>query len=119
MTPLWMPLSGWRVWSWRMLAGLFVLLCLGLAQTVAGAQTPLAQQPNIVLILTDDMAASDMRWDDARAMLYTKKLLVDRGMTFTNAFASYSWCCPSRATMLLGQYAHNHGVVSNGPPDGG
>jgi arylsulfatase A-like enzyme len=98
---------------------LVVFLSLGLSQTAAGAQVNPLQKPNIVLILTDDMAASDMRWDDARAMPYTKQLLARRGMTFTNAFASYSWCCPFRVTMLLGQYAHNHGVFANGPPHGG
>ena len=30
-----------------------------------------------------------------------------------NNFVNYSLCCPSRATFLTGQYAHNHGVLSN------
>jgi N-acetylglucosamine-6-sulfatase len=108
-----------RVWLRRGLASLFVFLGLGLAQTAAGVPAHPAQTPNVVLILTDDMAESDMRWDDAQAMPYTKQLLAERGMTFTNAFASYSWCCPFRASLFLGQYAHNHGVFSNGPPYGG
>ena len=119
MTISWLTVP--RLWArrWCVFIGLVVLLCLGLAQIGVGAQATPAPKPNIVLILTDDMATSDMRWDDARAMRYTKKLLANHGMTFTNAFASYSWCCPFRATMLLGQYAHNHEVFSNGPPDGG
>jgi arylsulfatase A-like enzyme len=114
-----MTLPRFRAWAWRRLTGLVVLLCLGLVQTAVGAPMHPTKTPNIVLILTDDMAASDLRWDDPQAMPSTKKLLAERGITFTNAFASYSWCCPFRATMLLGQYAHNHEVFSNGPPHGG
>ena len=32
---------------------------------------------------------------------------------FSSSFVSYSLCCPSRATFLTGQYAHNHGVKGN------
>jgi arylsulfatase A-like enzyme len=34
-------------------------------------------------------------------------------MRFDEAFVSYPMCCPSRATILRGQYAHNHGVWRN------
>jgi len=48
-----------------------------------------------------------------------RSLLIERGTTFENAFVTDSLCCPSRATILRGQYAHNHGVLSNEPPHGG
>jgi hypothetical protein len=49
----------------------------------------------------------------------TRALIGDRGTTFTRSFANYALCCPSRATLYTRQYAHNHGVLSNGPPSGG
>jgi arylsulfatase A-like enzyme len=76
-----------------------------------GTQTAAAQtaQPNIVYILTDDM-----RKDDLRFMPKTRALLKDKGMTFDNAFVSNALCCPSRATIMRGQYSHNTTVFTNG-----
>jgi N-acetylglucosamine-6-sulfatase len=67
-----------------------------------------ASQPNIVFILVDDM-----RKDDLRYMPKTKTLLQGEGMTFENAFVSNPICCPSRATIMRGQYAHNTQVWRN------
>jgi N-acetylglucosamine-6-sulfatase len=69
-----------------------------------------AATPNIILIQTDDQTASQLR---SAVMPETKRLLSRRGSTFTNYIATTSQCCPSRASLLTGQYAHNHGVTSN------
>jgi arylsulfatase A-like enzyme len=53
------------------------------------------------------------------SMPNVQSLLVKRGITLKNFFISLSLCCPSRATILRGQYAHNHGVHTNAPPTGG
>jgi arylsulfatase A-like enzyme len=64
--------------------------------------------------MTDDQTVESMR-----VMPNVKRLLADRGATFENSFVSFSLCCPSRATFLTGEYAHNHGVLSNQAPYGG
>jgi arylsulfatase A-like enzyme len=71
-------------------------------------------RPNIVVILTDDQ-----RWDTLWSMPNVRRLLVRHGVTFTNAFVSDSLCCPSRASILTGNYAHTTGVWDNHPPHGG
>jgi len=71
-------------------------------------------KPNIIMITTDDQTVRDMA-----VMPQTQGLVGAPGATFTNAFATYPLCCPSRATFLTGQYAHNHNVLGNTAPDGG
>jgi N-acetylglucosamine-6-sulfatase len=66
------------------------------------------KRPNVILIDTDDQNVEDMA-----VMSRTLNLLGSRGTTFRNSFVSFPLCCPSRATHLTGQYAHNHGVLSD------
>jgi len=73
-------------------------------------------RPNIILILTDDL---DAKPESIWRMPNLQRYLVDRGTTFDNAFVSDALCCPSRATILRGQYPHNHDVLTNKPPLGG
>jgi len=74
--------------------------------------------PNVVLILTDDLALDDVNEDSLEHMPNLKSLM-EAGTTFENAFVTNSLCCPSRATILRGQYSHNHGILHNQPPLGG
>jgi N-acetylglucosamine-6-sulfatase len=94
---------------------LFLLFGLGLppAQPEAGLAQP-QERTNIILVLTDDQDEESL----AR-MSKVQDRLVDKGTTFNNAFVTTPQCCPSRATFLRGQYAHNHGVLSGNPPVGG
>ncbi len=72
------------------------------------------KRPNVVVIMTDDQTVTDLQF-----MPKTKDLLQAKGTYFANNFVSFPLCCPSRATAVTGQYAHNHGVLNNVPPDGG
>jgi N-acetylglucosamine-6-sulfatase len=71
-------------------------------------------KPNVILFLTDDQALSDMR-----ALPAVRRRIGEPGTRFSRAFSQYPLCCPARATLLTGQYAHNHGVMGNVPPFGG
>jgi len=71
------------------------------------------------LILTDDLAVDDLNPNMLKHMPNLKSLLIDKGTIFDNAFVSNALCCPSRATILRGQYTHNHQILSNESPLGG
>jgi len=70
--------------------------------------------PNVVFILVDDATSTDFD-----AMPITQSLIADRGVKFTRNYSPLPVCCPARATILTGQYAHNHHVFSNTAPSGG
>ncbi|MBN1139968.1 MAG: sulfatase-like hydrolase/transferase, partial [Anaerolineae bacterium] len=71
-------------------------------------------QPNIVFILTDDLDAAAIQY-----MPKLKALITEQGVTLSNFFISMPLCCPSRATILRGQYGHNTEIMGNDLPFGG
>ena len=67
-----------------------------------------ASPPHIVVILLDDLDAGSVAY-----MPITQKRIFSRGVKFNQFFATTPLCGPSRATLLTGLYAHNHGVLRN------
>jgi arylsulfatase A-like enzyme len=49
----------------------------------------------------------------------TRAELADQGVEFPQAFMTTPLCCPSRASILTGSYAHRTGVYKNGGANGG
>ena len=99
--------------------GLVALLLLALAGRAlvlpAGSTAaPVDPRPNIVVVMTDDQTVADLE-----AMPRVQQLLGAAGVTFDRSYVSFPVCCPSRATYLSGQYAHNHHVLGLYPPTGG
>src|SRR5688572_8252189 len=76
--------------------------------------TPRSDKPNIIIILTDDQPYHTMEH-----MPTVQSELVGTGITFNNAYATTPLCCPSRASILTGQYVFHHGVQTNRQPNGG
>lgn len=93
-------------------------LCLGSAGSAVAANLPLlfakkqneakSTLPNIILIVVDDQVISSFEF-----MPTIKSQLVDKGITFSNSFCASPVCAPSRASILTGQYLHNHGETTN------
>ena len=66
--------------------------------------------PNVIYMVVDDLdqvLGSSFPQTTATPLPKTKRLLVERGATFTNAFAHVPICNPSRAATLTGKYFHN------------
>jgi N-acetylglucosamine-6-sulfatase len=80
-----------------------------------GAQS--LSRPNVILILTDDQ---DYSSETISKMPYLYSRTPQGGggwYRFDNAFINNPTCCPSRATILTGQWSHHTGVeVSSGAP---
>ncbi len=81
------------------------------ADTHAAGVPPSATRPNIVLVLTDDQTL------DTAHMPYLSSRT--DWIDFPNAFENVALCCPSRATLLTGQYDTHSGVINNTPPGDG
>ena len=67
-----------------------------------------AERPNVVVLMSDDQTQDSMRY-----MSRVRELIGAEGATFPTSVTNWPLCCPSRATFLTGQYAHNHGVLGN------
>jgi Sulfatase len=101
----------------RMIAVCLAVLCLAVLLLPGGdnaVTAQVSQKPNVLFILTDDQDPESL----AR-MANVQSLLVDQGTGFSHGFATTPLCCPSRVSFMRGQYAHNHGVLTNTSPHGG
>lgn len=65
--------------------------------------------PDVLLVVTDDQRVHTVDWMDT-----VRRRIIGRGSRFTNGMIPTSVCCPSRASMLTGLFAHSTGVWSNG-----
>jgi N-acetylglucosamine-6-sulfatase len=98
----------------RRAAGALLMAALVLGGCGASEEPAQQTQPNVLVLLTDDQTIESMR-----VMAGVRAELAASGTTFERSFVSNPLCCPSRATLLTGQYTHNHGVIGNRPPEGG
>src|SRR4051812_48043230 len=120
----------------RTLVSGFLLFASATAFVGASATVPVAadppSRPNIVVINTDDQrfdslysclaSAPDGRTPPGGAqcpMPFVRDDLMAHGVTFAESYVTTSLCCPSRASLFLGEFAHRTGVLTNEKPAGG
>lgn len=89
---------------------LFLLLSIILFVGCADNQKE-KQNPNIVLIIADDLGWKDVGYNGAKFYETPNidKLAAD-GMVFNRFYPGAANCAPSRATLLTGMYMPRHGV---------
>lgn len=99
----------------RKVLGLVISIVVVLLASACDAQEQKRpQMPNILFILTDDL---DDNSESIAHMENLRSLVTNRGVTLKNAYVTQSECCPSRASILRGQYPHNTDVTSNQEED--
>jgi N-acetylglucosamine-6-sulfatase len=99
-----------------LLIPLLVSSCDLMGSTPEIVVLPKEQRPNILFILVDDL---DAKLDSISYMKNLQELMVSRGTSVDDFLITNPLCCPSRATILRGQYTHSHQVYHNDSPHGG
>ena len=82
--------------------------------TPTPAYSRTVERPNVLLVTVDDLATIDMPY-----LPRVRRLMEKGGVAFSDALAPTPLCAPSRASLLSGQYAQNHGVLTVTGPSGG
>lgn len=87
---------------------LAIFYCIGIASIAQN------KQPNIVMIVVDDMRYDE--WSGGgHTFLKTPNIdqLAAGGTKFERAYHVVPLCSPNRASILTGQYASRHGIIDN------
>lgn len=73
--------------------------------------------PNVVLIISDDQGWTDYGFMGHK-QVHTPHLdrLASQSLVFKRGYVPSSLCCPSLASIVTGQYPHQHRITGNDPP---
>ncbi|WP_111706196.1 sulfatase-like hydrolase/transferase [Lutibacter citreus] len=76
--------------------------------------TAQTEQPNILLILCDDLGYADVGFNGSKDIITPNMdKLAKNGIIFTSAYNAHSFCGPSRAGLITGRYPHEFGTPFN------
>ncbi len=94
----------------RSLSLVFFALALLAASAAAAAPRP----PNVLYVMSDMQRAYSMGcYGDTNARTPNLDALAREGLRLDAAISTTPVCCPYRANLMSGQYAHHHGMMSN------
>jgi arylsulfatase A-like enzyme len=90
----------------------FLILCVAVLVTRASAAA--SAKPNVLFLISDDLANVLAVSGDPRAKTPNLDKLAARGVRFDRAYCTYPICGPSRNSMLTGLYPNSTGSLGNG-----
>jgi arylsulfatase len=88
---------------------MFPHLLLAIALALGTALQAAAPRPNIIVLMSDDVGYSDIGCYGSEIATPTLDALAQGGVRFTQ-FYNTARCCPTRAALLTGLYAHQAGI---------
>jgi arylsulfatase A-like enzyme len=88
-----------------------VVLLIALVFAVCDAKSQ--DQPNVLLIISDDLNTRIGPYMDIENHTPNLNQLADEGIRFTRAYCQYPLCGPSRASLMSGLYPQANGVLGN------
>jgi arylsulfatase A-like enzyme len=87
---------------------------------LAAQATSQNRQPNIVVILADDLGWGDLGiYGHPKFRTPNLDRMAREGARLTHFYSPTPYCAPSRASLLTGRYPFRHGITGNPAPDAG
>lgn len=94
------------------IGGIIVLLMVG-CQFKTDTRAVDLVTPNILIIMCDQLNPKALGCYGGPVTTPNIDKLASEGVIFNNAVCPYPVCSPSRASMYLGKYPHEHGIAHN------
>ena len=99
-----------------LVAPVLLLSALSGCTEIAAESRNMTKPKNVIYILTDDQRYDELGFMNPVISTPNMDRMANEGVHFENAFVTTALCSPSRASILTGQYMHDHGVVDNNKP---
>lgn len=105
--------------SWQIVLTVTFSVCMPSVKLLATERQSMAERPNIVVILADDLGFGDLSCNNPASKITTPHAdrLAREGMRFTDAHSPSAVCTPTRYSLLTGRY-HWRTRLKSGVLDG-